>query len=384
MFDLQCAFTTWRQKMSSGGIASPGVLDELEAHLREDVEWRMTAGADAQAAFEGATKAIGAAELLRGEFLKLESTRDSRTWFRFLFHILPVGMLMLNTWTLLAYELSRWELALGILAIVAICLCLIRFPKLSAALTSAGHERLAKALKLASTLLFFWPVLALLEALHFFHLRLGIVANVVLWNLYAACALVACWNALNTRFRRFGGSSGPVPPFGPQGQPIPPSPPLPTEFSAALPPHQPVDPIVHQLLQVADDEAQRLGHNFIGTEHVLLGLLRLAQGSFVNILQKLSLDPEAVRREVERLIAPLPMGFEPAARPLTPRAGKAVKIAAREARSLNHPRIAAEHVLLGLLLEGSGVAAMVLRKMGVRAKRARCEILSELDPLCER
>jgi len=69
MFDLQCAITTWRQKMSSGGIASPDVLNELEAHLREDVERRMTAGADAQAACEGATGVIGSAEVLRGEFL---------------------------------------------------------------------------------------------------------------------------------------------------------------------------------------------------------------------------------------------------------------------------------------------------------------------------
>jgi ATP-dependent Clp protease ATP-binding subunit ClpC len=135
---------------------------------------------------------------------------------------------------------------------------------------------------------------------------------------------------------------------------------------------------VQQLLQVAGDEAQRLGHDFIGTEHVLLGLLRLAQGSFVNILQKLSLDPEVVRNEIGRLVAPVPMGFEPAARPLTPRAGKAVEIAAREAQTMNHPRIEAEHLFLGLLLEGSGVAALVLRKLGVRAKRARCEILSEL------
>ena len=72
------------------------------------------------------------------------------------------------------------------------------------------------------------------------------------------------------------------------------------------------------------------------------------------------------------------MSFEPAARPLTPRVGKAFKIAAREARNLNHPRIEAEHLFLGLLLEGSGVAELVLRKLGVRAKRARCEILSEL------
>jgi len=383
MFDLQRAITTWRQKMSSGGITSLEVLDELEAHLREDVERRMTAGADAPAAFKAATEAIGPAELLRGEFLKLESRRDARIWCCLLFRILPVGMLLLNTWTLLAYALSPWERAVGILAISTVCLCLIRLPKLCAALPPAAHERLAKAIKLASTLLFFWPVLALLEALHFVHLRLGIVASVVLWNLYAACALVAFWNALNPRFRGLGGSSGPVPPCGPQGQPIPPSPPRPPQFAAAFPPHQPVDPIVQHLLQVASDEAQRLGQDFIGTEHVLLGLLRLAQGSFVNILQKLSLDPEAVRREIERLVAPVPMGFEPAARPLTPRAGKAVEIAAREARTLNHPRIAAEHLFLGLVLEGGGVAAVVLRKLGVRAERARYEILSErrMQPL---
>ena len=217
MFDLESAVTAWRRKMSSGGVASPGVLDELEAHLREDVERRMSAGADEQAAFEAAAKALGPADLLRGEFLKVASTRDSRAWSRVLFRLVPVGMLLINAWTLLLYDLSAWERALGALAICGICLCLIRWPEICSAFHEAAHARLAKAIKLANALLFFWPVAALLDALQIVHLRLGIVASVVLWNLYAAWGVAACWRALKTRSRGRGDSSGPMPPFWPQG-----------------------------------------------------------------------------------------------------------------------------------------------------------------------
>lgn len=362
MFDLERAIVNWRQNMSSGGINSPEVIEELEAHLREDIEQKMAAGADAEAAFEAATKAIGAPELLRTEFVKLEPPRHLHTWFRVLFYVLPVAILLISVWTLLAYDVSRWQLKVGILALSAICLCLIGFPKLCDVLAPVGHKRLAKVIKLTSILLCFWPVLALLEALNVVHLHVGIVASVVIWNFYAAYGLIGCWGALNARFGG-GGSSG----FGPTGELIP-----------SGPPRSPSDPIVQETLHVAGEEAQRLGHDFIGTEHVLLGLLRLAKGPFVNVLRKLSVDPTAVRTEIERLVAPVEMSVPPAARRLTPRAGKAVEIAAREARTLKHPRITPEHLFLGLLLEGSGVAAIVLRKLGVGVKRARHEILSEL------
>ena len=183
MFDLNRAIKAWRQKMSARGITSPEVLDELEAHLLEDIERRTTAGADAQAAFEAATEAVGQPELLRGEFAKLDATRGLRRWFRICFYVLPLGMLLLSAWTLLIYETPPLEWTVGILVNSFVCVCLIRWPQFCAALRAVAGERFARAIKLASGLVLFWPILALLDALHYLHLRLGIVASVVFWNL---------------------------------------------------------------------------------------------------------------------------------------------------------------------------------------------------------
>jgi hypothetical protein len=360
MFDLERAIIGWRQNMVSDGVISTEVLDELEAHLREDVEHRMAAGVDAQMAFQAATKAMGAPGLLHGEFVKAESPRYLRKWFPVLFYVLAVAFLLISVWTLFAYEVSRWQLNAGTLALFAICFSLLVFPKFSGSLSQGGQNWFAKGFKVTSGVLVFWPGFALLEALNMIHLPIGIVASVVIWNLYAAFALVGCWSVLVTRFHS-GGSGG----FGQSGRPVP-----------AVPPRSPSDPVVQQIVRLAGEEAQRLGHDFIGTEHVLLGLLRLAQGSFVNVLRKLNVDPATVRADIERLVSPVQLGFHPAARPLTPRAGRAVDFAAREARG-SQQGITAEHLFLGLLLEGSGVAAVVLRKLGVRVEQARQEIRNE-------
>jgi ATP-dependent Clp protease ATP-binding subunit ClpC len=111
---------------------------------------------------------------------------------------------------------------------------------------------------------------------------------------------------------------------------------------------------------------------------VLLGLLKLAKGSFANVLRTMNVDREAVRVEVERLVWPVPAQTVSAGIPLTPRAQKALRLAAREATVLKHSSIGAEHLFLGLLLEGGGVGARVLKKLGIRSEKARQEIVSEL------
>jgi predicted dehydrogenase len=139
-------------------------------------------------------------------------------------------------------------------------------------------------------------------------------------------------------------------------------------------------PRAQQVLALARKEADRFNHNFVGTEHVLLGLIKLGQGVAVNVLQKRGLDLEAVRMEVEKHV-----GVGPDQKMIgnilyTPRVKKMLALAAKEAKALNHTYVGTEHILLGLMREGDGVAARVLKNLEVDVEQTRQEILKELDP----
>lgn len=138
-------------------------------------------------------------------------------------------------------------------------------------------------------------------------------------------------------------------------------------------------PRAQQVLSLARKEADRLNHNFVGTEHVLLGLIALGQGAAVNVLQKLGLDLQSMRQEVESGIGTGPdrikMGTTP---PYTPRVRKALNLANEECRRLDHTYLGTEHILLGLLREGEGVAAKIMRDHGIDLAKLREEILREL------
>lgn len=139
-------------------------------------------------------------------------------------------------------------------------------------------------------------------------------------------------------------------------------------------------PRVQEVLALAKKEAERLHHTYIGTEHVLLGLVGLGQGVAVNVLQKIGLDLDVVRKEVEQLVVidePVKTGGN---LPYTPRVKKVFALAAKEAKALRHTYVGTEHILLGLLREGEGVAAQVLSALEVDIERTRNEILKELDP----
>jgi ATP-dependent Clp protease ATP-binding subunit ClpC len=139
-------------------------------------------------------------------------------------------------------------------------------------------------------------------------------------------------------------------------------------------------PRAQQVLQLARREADRFNHNVIGTEHLLLGLVKLGHGVAVNVLQKMGLDLETVRMEVEKQVGTGPDQKVIGNIPYTPRVKKVLDLARREAKSLNHTYIGTEHILLGLLREGDGVAARILRSLDVDIEQARQEILKELDP----
>src|ERR1700754_1331900 len=139
-------------------------------------------------------------------------------------------------------------------------------------------------------------------------------------------------------------------------------------------------PRAQQVLALARKEADRFNHNFVGTEHLLLGLIKLNQGVAVNVLQKLGLDLDTVRMEVEKQVGTGPDQKMIGNIPYTPRVKKVLALAAKEAKALNHTYVGTEHILLGLLREGDGVAARVLKNLDVDIEQTRQEILKELDP----
>src|SRR3989454_8791558 len=139
-------------------------------------------------------------------------------------------------------------------------------------------------------------------------------------------------------------------------------------------------PRAQQVLALARKEADRFNHNYVGTEHLLLGLIKLGQGVAVNVLQKMGLDLETVRMEVEKQIGTGPETKMVGNIPYTPRVKKVLALAQKEAKQLNHNYVGTEHILLGLLREGEGAAARILKSLDVDIERCRNEILKELDP----
>jgi len=139
-------------------------------------------------------------------------------------------------------------------------------------------------------------------------------------------------------------------------------------------------PRAQQVLALSRKEAERFKHNYVGTEHVLLALVALRQGVAVNVLQKLGIELDMLREQTVKQVG---TGAEDA--PMTgitytPRVKKVLQLASKEAQALNHSYVGTEHLLLGLLREGDGVAARVLKSLDVDIERCRQEILAELDP----
>ena len=139
-------------------------------------------------------------------------------------------------------------------------------------------------------------------------------------------------------------------------------------------------PRAQQVLALARKEADRFNHNYVGTEHLLLGLLKLGQGVAINVLAKMGLELDAVRMEVEKQVGSGQETKMVGNIPYTPRVKKVLALAGKEAKALSHSYVGTEHILLGLLREGDGVAAQVLKNLDVDIERTRNEILRELNP----
>ncbi|MFA5155796.1 MAG: ATP-dependent Clp protease ATP-binding subunit [Candidatus Omnitrophota bacterium] len=133
-----------------------------------------------------------------------------------------------------------------------------------------------------------------------------------------------------------------------------------------------------KVIILAKEEARRFNHDYIGTEHILLGLIREGEGVAAAVLQKLGVSLENIRLEIEKLVQPGPTTQIIGDIPFTPRAKKALELAAEEARSLGHNYIGTEHILLGLIREGEGVASQVLLNLGLDLNRVRSEVMELL------
>src|SRR5215467_7593785 len=134
-----------------------------------------------------------------------------------------------------------------------------------------------------------------------------------------------------------------------------------------------------KVMQLANQEAQRFNHEYIGTEHILLGLVKEGSGVAANVLKNLDIDLRKIRLEVEKIVQTGSGEMVSMGRlPHTPRAKKVIEYSIEEARNLNHNYVGTEHLLLGLLREQEGVAAQVLMNLGLKLEDVREEVLNLL------
>src|SRR5206468_1049914 len=135
-----------------------------------------------------------------------------------------------------------------------------------------------------------------------------------------------------------------------------------------------------KVMQLANQEAQRFNHEYIGTEHILLGLVKEGSGVAANVLKNLDIDLRKIRLEVEKIVQHGPGGEQVVMGrlPHTPRAKKVIEYSVEEARGLNHNYIGTEHLLLGLIRETEGVASHVLMNLGLKLEDVREEVLNLL------
>ncbi|HEX4265162.1 MAG TPA: Clp protease N-terminal domain-containing protein [Verrucomicrobiae bacterium] len=349
MFDLDLAISEWRRQMSAGGIKSREVLAELESHLRDDVEQQMRSGIAAEKAFHEAVRRIGPADKVRVEFAKVAAppALSGMKLLRVCCAGMAVFIAVIETWLLLMSEVTPVERILGMTFVCLIAAYVGALPYLNQRLfpgvRGAALRNVLGAVCNFGGLL--WVSLALLGALNVIRLPNGILFDLVGWSLLGAGTATIFVIAHGTDWDLLGLWS----------------------------------PAVKQCFETATEEAFRFRHDFVGTEHVLLGLLQSDDRIVSKVLGKLDVSRETVRAEIEKIVGLGPqLQSTPKHAPIyTPRAKKAIRLAMKEARDLKRDRVEAEHIFLGLLLEGSGVAALTLKNLGVNPGAARYEILKE-------
>jgi len=336
MFDLNQAIAGWRQRMVAGGIQSSAVLDELESHLRDDIEAQVQNGINERRAFEEAAERLGVPTTLQAEFLRGSADAEEHQLRSRCLGLAAAGLVVAGAvFSLASLPLTLGErVRIGCLS-AAIGAQLASIPWLLAAI---AEPRLRKAMTLL------WGiVLPLLWPAVIFGVVAGDGSTLALWATCVAVPL-AIWAALSV-------STETSSPFG----------------------MIPWTPSIGRSLEAARGEAARFHHDFIGTEHMLLGLLEAENGTVTQILKQRGITRETLREYIARLVGTGPVPSSTGERPAryTPRLGKALALAAKEARTRNRGDVTGEQILLGLMKEGSGVAAQVLKQFGVRPDAVR-------------
>jgi hypothetical protein len=353
MFDLEQAVRKWRRRLAASGVFSPETLDELESHVREEAEQQERAGATPENAFELSTRRLGQGSALQAEFAKAGPLRGS--WLVLLFCCLGCALclMLIGGWSVLAFETSGAMRALGLTALAAIAIYLVCLPfTCGRLLASAGF---GMALKWGAYLAALWVLWLLLIPADAFDIRLGISGQSIIWALCAAHGVTCLAGLYVDR------EPSPIPFFAADRLTLP----------------------AYESLGAAREEAQGFNHNFVGTEHLLLGVLESKYPGTAEVLKQWNVNEAVIRGEIENLIGVAPSAgsgqmSKPA--PFTPRARKALLLAAREAKRSKQSTVSPEHILVGLIEEGSGVAALILRKLGVdrAAIRKRLALPSDL------
>ena len=366
-FNLESAIAGWRSCLLAQGSWSPEIADELESHLRDEIETRMKAGESGREAFTAAVASIGDVGSLQLEFAKLNANRVLSKVVRVALPLTGLAVLVSSTCTFLEeVELSPLQRFAGLGVGLGTALYLGALPRWLRSFRPAAYVRFAAAVKLSTGFVFLWPVYALLQVLHTIPFELPILPTMVLWCFYASIALTVVLLSVAHGRGTNGGTDAPP------GLPVPGTDPLLPSGSWMLDRKdatklmQRFQPAARSVLNAAREEARRLGHDFIGTEHVLLGILKSEPEAVREHLRRFQLQPERVIREVERAVRPVPVLHYPAGPPFTSRVNRAFRLAFQEAEARNRQAIGPEHILLGLLEEREGVAGQVLRKLGLQ------------------
>ncbi|HXT10196.1 MAG TPA: Clp protease N-terminal domain-containing protein [Candidatus Angelobacter sp.] len=331
--------------MAAEGIKSPVVLDELESHLREDVEQRMRGGTSPEQAFHDAALQMGTAGQLQSEFVKLSrpQARLSEKNLRIGCAAIATFVFLTQGWYLMASDTGLVGRLAGLVLVAAIAVYIGFLPALNRlAPRLPGGRAVCKACSIIipSFVGVLYVSLARINLI-----PSGIVVSVVFWSLFMAVVTTGIVLSL--------GAEPEVPNFWAPG--------------------------VWQTFTVAQAEAVRFRHDFIGTEHLLLGLLQVEGSSVRKVLSRTGVSAESVRAEIEKFMGSGAFGLAGGGEPrCTPRAQKAFQLATREAQICHTQRADTEHLFLGLIREGSGIAARVLSALGVDVQTARREILDEL------
>lgn len=345
MFNLDQAIANWRRQMMAGGIKSTEVLDELESHLREDVEQRMRSGTLAERAFEEAVQKVGRADELKLEFGKIELPRPAVSPKLISRGCAATGVFLVLTGMWALSDVAIAERLLGFAWLMLVGGYIAVLPRLNRRIWPGVRGwAFRKAIGTACGFAFMaWIAVALLSCAHIniIHFSSDAVPSLILWPLIYAAVATCLVIGFTTDENALGFWS----------------------------------PAAEQCLVLAQHEALEFHHDFVGTEHILLGLLKSEDGPVAKVLGQMGVRREAVRAEIEKIVGTGPQGNPRHGLVYTPRAKKSMELALQEAGSLRRSRVEAPDLLLGLLREGSGVAALVLKKLGINPENARAELL---------